>query len=178
MSYRYQVKIDDSVLPESYTLDELLSNGLLDDYDENIFVKQANETEWKIARDYPYADDACNQTISINDDGSITRNTNMERSSNSVYSVNEDGTVNRPNNCRRQRKPDSNMIWAIISISICLPFGIVALMESVKVDSLYSDGNVNGAIRASENAKKWAMWSIYAWIGLIAIIFIATIVGS
>ena len=94
------------------------------------------------------------------------------------YSLNEDGSINRSGNYHRPRKPDSNMVWAIISITICLPFGILALVESVKVDSLYSDGDVNGAIQASENAKKWAMWSIYAWIGIFAIIIIAAIAGS
>lgn len=94
------------------------------------------------------------------------------------YSLNEDGSINRHGNYNRPRKPDSNIVWAIISISICLPFGIMALMESIKVDSLYSNGNVDGAIRASEEAKKWAMWSIYAWIGIIGIIFIGTIIGS
>lgn len=94
------------------------------------------------------------------------------------YSLNEDGSINRSGNYHSPRKPDSNMVWAIISITICLPFGILALKESVKVDSLYSDGNVDGAIRASEKAKNWAMWSIYAWIGIIGIAIIAGIAGS
>lgn len=94
------------------------------------------------------------------------------------YTLNEDGSINRSGHYNRPRKPDSNMVWAIISISICLPFGILALVESVKVDSLYSDGNVDGAIRASENAKKWAMWSIYIWIVIFALIIIAAIANK
>jgi hypothetical protein len=93
------------------------------------------------------------------------------------FSMNDDGTINRNSNPKRQPKPDSNMIWAIITISICLPFGILALIESLKVDSLYFEGKVNEAIRASENSKQWTMWSIYAWIGFIAFICICSIVG-
>lgn len=174
MFNKYHVKIDNTELPNVFTLDELLENGLLDDYDVNILVKQDSDQDWIIARDYPFSQTESEGVYTINEDGSVTRNvTNMAN-----YSLNEDGSINRSGNYHRPRKPDSNMIWAIISISICLPFGVLALMESVKVDSLYSDGNVDGAIRASENAKKWAMWSIYAWIGIIGIVIIAAIAGS
>lgn len=170
----YKVKIDNSELPNVFTLDELLENGLLDDYDVNILVKQDSDHDWIIARDYPFSQTESEGVYTINEDGSVTRNV----SSMANYSLNEDGSINRSGNYHRPPKPDSNMIWAIISISICLPFGILALMESVKVDSLYSDGDVNGSIRASENAKKWAMWSICAWIIIIGIIIIAAIAGS
>lgn len=171
---KYRVKIDDSISNDLYTLDELLEEGFLDSYDEEIKIKQDPDKDWVVARDYPFAQTESEGVYTINEDGSVTRNvTNMAN-----YSLNEDGSINRSGNYHRPHKPDSNMIWAIISISICLPFGILALMESVKVDSLYSDGNVDGAIRASENAKKWAMWSIYAWIGIIGIVIIAAIAGS
>lgn len=94
------------------------------------------------------------------------------------YFLNDDGTIDRTNNYPRQKKPDSNMIWAIISVSICLPFGILALMEAIKVDSLYSDGDVSGAISASENAKKWALWSIYSWVIIIIIGIFCAIANS
>lgn len=172
----YQVKIDEEELPNSFTFDELIENGLLDERDEHIKIKLIEETEWVIARDYPFSlsEKSSSDNYRLNEDGSVTRNV----SSMANYSLNEDGSINRSGNYHRPHKPDSNMIWAIISITICLPFGILALAESVKVDSLYSDGNVDGAIRASENAKKWAMWSIYAWIGIMGIVIIAAIAGS
>lgn len=171
----YQVKIDEEQLPNSYTFDELIENGLLDERDEHIKIKLIGETDWVIARDYTFStSEKKSDNFRLNDDGSVTRNANDMAN----YSLNEDGSINRSGNYPRQRKPDSNMLWAIISISICLPFGILALIESVKVDSLYSDGDINGAIRASENAKKWALWSIYAWAGIIVIGVICAIVGS
>lgn len=176
----YQVKIDNVELPDLYTLDELLANGLLDDYDGNILVKLESETEWRIARDYPYSEqETPHQEVAINDVGSNTlQNTMNPNMQNGTYSINDDGTINRPDNYRRPQKPDSNLVWAIISITLCLPLGILALMEAVKVDSLYSEGNVNGAIQASENAKKWSLWSIYFWIIVFALIIIAAIVSN
>ena len=73
------------------------------------------------------------------------------------YTINDDGSINRPGNFNRPPKPDSNLIWSIICISICLPFGLLALIESVKVDSLYSNGEYDEARRASENSKKWSI---------------------
>jgi hypothetical protein len=52
---RYQVKIENSVLPECYSFDELIANGLLDERDENIQVKLINDSEWVTARDYPFS---------------------------------------------------------------------------------------------------------------------------
>ena len=46
---RYHVKIDDSVLPETYSFDELIENGLLDERDEHIQVKLIEEREWVVA---------------------------------------------------------------------------------------------------------------------------------
>ena len=54
MGNRYQVKIDESVLPESYSFDQLIDTGLLDDYDDNIKVRLIGDSEWIIARRYPF----------------------------------------------------------------------------------------------------------------------------
>lgn len=69
--------IDDTISSQSFSLDELLEAGLLDDYDVNIKVRATNETTWQIAREYPFHLSESN-TISNND-----------------YVVNEDGTVTR-----------------------------------------------------------------------------------
>ena len=74
---KYQVMVDDTVSSQSFSLDELLEVGLLDDYDVNIKVRATNETTWKIAREYPFYLSESN-TINNND-----------------YVVNEDGTVTR-----------------------------------------------------------------------------------
>lgn len=170
---RYHVKIDDSVLPETYSFDELIENGLLDERDERIQVKLIEEREWVVARDYPYA----NSEKSINEyaifaDVNITRKT---RNMAAHFTYNGDGTINRLGNYERPPKPDTNLIWSVICISVCLPFGLLALVESVKVDSLYSNGEYDAAVRASENSKKWSMWCLWSWLIILGIIFIAAI---
>lgn len=169
---KYLVKIEDSVLPDSYTFDELIANGLLDERDEKIQVKDIEETDWVIARDYPFTNTEVSDKNNV-----VYENSNLANMSEN-YTLNEDGTINRPGNFNRQRKPDSNLFWAIICISVCLPFGILALMESVKVDSLFTEGDYDGALKASEKSKKWSMWCLWAWLIILAIIIIASIAAK
>ena len=56
MTHRYEVKIDDSILPELYTFDQLIETGILDDIDDNIKVRKLGEMSWITARSYPFAD--------------------------------------------------------------------------------------------------------------------------
>lgn len=171
---RYQVKIDDAVLPDTYTFDELIDNGLLDERDENIQVRLVEDSEWVIARDYPFADAEKTTDITNSNENLIVNSDNMAEN----YTLNDDGTINRPGNFNKPPKPDTNLIWSIICISVCLPFGILALVESVKVDSLYSDGDYEGAKRASEKSKNWSMWCLWIWLIIFAIIIIASIANS
>jgi len=58
-------------------------------------------------------------------------------------------------------RPNSYLALAIIStILCCLPTGIVSIIYSTKVNSLYEDGNYDQAERASKNAKTWGIVSI------------------
>lgn len=75
-------------------------------------------------------------------------------------------------------KPDSNLVWAILTtIFCCLPFGIVSIVYAAKVDSLWAQGNYQGAQDASNKAKTWAMWaaisSIIVWVLYIIAVFVA-----
>ena len=55
--------------------------------------------------------------------------------------------------------PDSNLVWAILcTICCCLPFGIVSIIYATKVSGLYASGQYEAALKASSNAKKWAIW--------------------
>ena len=69
----------------------------------------------------------------------------------------------------KPKRPDSYLALAIIStILCCLPLGIVSIVYSTKVNSLYEDGNYDEANRASKNAKTWGLVSIGAAVlGLI-----------
>lgn len=58
-----------------------------------------------------------------------------------------------------QVKPDTNMIYAILStVLCCVPFGIVFVYAS-KVDSLWNQGRFVESKDASEKARMWAMIS-------------------
>lgn len=62
--------------------------------------------------------------------------------------------------------PDNYLVWAIIvTVLCCLVGGIVALVYSSKVQTLYSQGDYEGALRASNNAKNWCIGS--AVVGLV-----------
>ncbi|HTX97222.1 MAG TPA: CD225/dispanin family protein [Mycobacterium sp.] len=65
-----------------------------------------------------------------------------------------------------QREPDNYLVWAILStVLCCLPLGIVSIVYSTKVSSLWSQGRYAEAQAAAENAKKWAI--ISAIVGVI-----------
>lgn len=66
-------------------------------------------------------------------------------------------------------RPDSYLALAIIStILCCLPAGIVSIIYSTKVNSLYADGKYDEALSASRNAKTWGIVSValalFGWI--------------
>lgn len=71
------------------------------------------------------------------------------------------------------KRPNNYLAFAIIStILCCLPAGIVSIVFSTKVNSLYDDGDYSGAEKASRNAKTWAIVSA-ALAGVFWIIYIA-----
>ena len=81
-----------------------------------------------------------------------------------------------------RQKPDNYLVWAILTTLLCcMPLGIVSIVKSTQVDSLWMSGNYDGAIKASEDAKKWAL--IGAGSGLVVmflyliIMLIAAIAG-
>lgn len=90
---KYQVKIEEQICPNSYSLDELLDLGLLDDYDPKIMVRAVGETQWRIARNYPYSLSE-NSNVAFNNDGSVARKT---VSANSGYRIDEYGQIVRTN---------------------------------------------------------------------------------
>ena len=63
-----------------------------------------------------------------------------------------------PNNQQMPPQPDNYLVWAIlVTVLCCLPFGVASIIYSVKVGSLYAQGDYNGAVDASQKAKKFAM---------------------
>lgn len=66
--------------------------------------------------------------------------------------------------------PSNNLVWAILTtLFCCLPFGIVSIIHSCKVDSLYNAGDYAGAVERANQAKKWAKWAVIAGIATYVI---------
>ena len=75
-----------------------------------------------------------------------------------------------------------NYLWQSIVVTIlcCWPCGIPAIVYAAKVDGLKLQGNINGAMEASANAKKWCIISLVGFgaaIGLY-ILFVVLAVAS
>ena len=59
------------------------------------------------------------------------------------------------------RRPDNLMVWSILVTFFCfLPTGIVAIIYSNKVDSLWALKDYDGAQQAANNAKTWCLVSL------------------
>ena len=58
------------------------------------------------------------------------------------------------------KPPDNNLVWAIVStILCCWPLGIVSIIKSTKVNTLWAQGDHEGAKKSADDAKKWAIYS-------------------
>lgn len=63
-------------------------------------------------------------------------------------------------NVPRPPMPENYLVWAILAtIFCCIPLGIMAIINSSKVSSAYAAGDYEGAMKASKDAKKWALWT-------------------
>jgi hypothetical protein len=58
----------------------------------------------------------------------------------------------------------------------CLPTGIVAIVKSGKVDSLYFAGRYDEAVEASKSSMNWSIAgiviSLIAWLAYVLMIFV------
>lgn len=62
--------------------------------------------------------------------------------------------------------PPNYLVWAILStILCCVPAGIVSIVFATKVNSKWQAGDQAGALKASNNAKTWAI--VAAVLGVI-----------
>ena len=75
-------------------------------------------------------------------------------------------------------KPENHLVKAIlITLFCCLPFGIVSIVNSSKVDSAFNTGNYDEAERLSKEANKWANYGL--WIGIaVYVIYIVFMIAT
>lgn len=73
--------------------------------------------------------------------------------------------------------PDNNLVWAILStVFCCLPLGVVAIVKSTQVNSLWAQGQHDAARSAAADAKKFAMWGAIAGVVLIVLYVIFVVI--
>jgi hypothetical protein len=75
--------------------------------------------------------------------------------------------------------PSNHLVWAILTtIFCCLPFGIVSIVKSTQVNSLWAQGQTGAAQEASEAAKKWAIISAIVGVVLSVLYVILVVAGA
>ena len=79
-----------------------------------------------------------------------------------------------------QTQPKNYLVESIlVTIFCCQPFGIAGIVFASQVNSKYSSGDYEGALKASENAKKWMKWGIISGVLLfvLSMIFVFAMGG-
>lgn len=73
--------------------------------------------------------------------------------------------------------PENNLVWAILStVLCCLPLGIVAIIKSSQVNSLWAQGQYDAARKSADDARKWAMWSAISMVIVWVVVIIAYVI--
>lgn len=80
------------------------------------------------------------------------------------------GANNKP-----QTPPNNYLILSIVATLLCLPLGVMGIINSSKVDGLYAAGDYEAAQRYSNEAKKWSKYGIIGW-GVFMVLYIILIV--
>jgi len=79
-----------------------------------------------------------------------------------------------------QNQPKNYLVESIlVTIFCCQPFGIAGIVFASQVNSKYANGDYEGALKASKDAKKWMKWGIItgAFVFILSIIFMFALGG-
>ncbi len=79
-----------------------------------------------------------------------------------------------------QHLPKNYLIESIlVTILCCLPFGILGIVFASQVNTKFDVGDYEGALKASEEAKKWLTWDFASGllIGFFYLIFMLALGG-
>lgn len=69
--------------------------------------------------------------------------------------------------------PDNHLVWAIlVTIFCCLPFGIPAIVNAAKVESLWLQGDKQGAYEKADSAKTWCWVSFGLGLGFALLYYL------
>ncbi len=70
--------------------------------------------------------------------------------------------------------PATNLVWGIVAAFLCLPFGIVSIIQAAKVEKFWAQGEPDAARGAAGAARRWAI--IGAVVGVV--FWVALVVGG
>lgn len=74
-------------------------------------------------------------------------------------------------------KPKNYLVESIlVRILCCLPLGIVGIIFASQVNTKYDSGDIEGAIKASKDAKKFMTWGLIAGI-IVVVLYLIFILG-
>mgnify|MGYP000000016493 FL=1 len=77
----------------------------------------------------------------------------------------------------QQPCPPTNLVWSIlITLFCCLPFGLVAVYYSSRVERLYYNGDYAASLKASKRAEMWCIISLLCQVA--ATLIYAAAVGA
>ena len=81
-------------------------------------------------------------------------------------------------NLNNQRPPKTCLVESILAtVLCCLPFGIAGIVNAAKVESRFYAGDIEGAERASKEAKKWTIVSAVVALSFAFLYVILIVVG-
>ncbi len=84
-------------------------------------------------------------------------------------------TINDPAN----KPPENNLVWAIVcTVLCCLPLGIIAIIKSTSVNTLWAKGDKEGAQKAANDAKKFSIWGAgIAAVFIVLYVILVVVIG-
>ncbi|MEV0948591.1 CD225/dispanin family protein [Rhodococcus sp. NPDC049939] len=74
--------------------------------------------------------------------------------------------------------PASHLPLAILAIIAFFPLGVMSLTRSVTVGNLWEQGDYDASVRASADAKSWAMRSFSAAVALTVLASVGVLLGQ
>lgn len=113
--------------------------------------------------------------------GSVPELSNLFKfSSPPPISQTNSNTSTTPRTSEPKKKQQPPRTWLVESILVtlfcCLPFGIAGIVNASKVETLFYDGDFEGANRASAQAKKWMKFGL--WGGVIfGVLYLFLMIG-
>lgn len=73
--------------------------------------------------------------------------------------------------------PNNHLVMAIVTtVLCCLPLGIVSIVYATQVNAKWAAGDYQGAVAASESAKKWWIASMITALALFVLYIILVVV--